>query len=429
MKGDPWRPVEAVLRDAAQAPAFSLFAALRSSPQGLTEATAAARAVGDRAASGRDSAPLVGAVVGDLFVLLLAGLGVVFAVLGDVRGWVTVAVVIGLSLGLRLAVACRARRVMAGMPGPGPATATVRRRASPDAASVVREVPWDDLVVGDVIVLAAGDVVAADARVLTGRHLRVDQSALSGETRAAVKTSAAPRRRDGVATPIFGLSSIAFAGSVVVSGRATAMVVATGAATVLSAAEQAAAAPRGRSSVDRGVRQVGLTFVRFMLVLVPLVLVTRGGVSSQWGQAGLFALAVAVGLTPELLPAIVTAGLARGAAVLGRYGLVVNRLEALGDLGGMDVLCVDKTGTLTSDRVAVAHSIDIDGRLDDTAVEHAYLVTLFQSGPPDPIDDAIIGHVGAGEDLLAAARYQLVDELPFEYDRRMASVVLRARQG
>jgi Mg2+-importing ATPase len=169
---------------------------------------------------------------------------------------------------------------------------------------------------------------------------------------------------------------------------------------------------------------VGATLLRFMLVLVPIVFAVNWSVGGDWAQAVLFAVAIAVGLTPEMLPAIVAATLARGAVNLARRGVVVKRLDAIQDLGGMDVLCLDKTGTLTEDRVALVHSIDLDGALDDTAAEYAFLAQQFRSGPRDRVDAAVADHVGDEQALLTDALFERVGEIGFDHDRRRSTVVV-----
>jgi Mg2+-importing ATPase len=187
---------------------------------------------------------------------------------------------------------------------------------------------------------------------------------------------------------------------------------------------------RSASSFDVGVRAVGWTLVRFMLVMVPIVLVVNGTITGNWGQAAMFALAVAVGLTPEMLPVVVTTNLARGAVRLARHKVIVKRLNAVQDLGGMDVLCVDKTGTLTEDRVAYAHSVDPLGRPDGEAAEYAYLAVRFQVTPMNSLDEAIVEQLAEeSEDLLYEAMFDKVDEFAFDHDRRRGTVVVRQRGG
>ncbi|MGA6162546.1 magnesium-translocating P-type ATPase [Amycolatopsis magusensis] len=393
------------------APVLTVFRQLASSPKGLTEAEAEdrLRRHGDNRVGPPRRIGVVRRLVAGVrspFVALLTGLGAVFAVVGDVRGAVTVGVMVVLSVALRFWQHSRSDRAVLALRTQVSTTVSVRRRAEDGAAGVDREVPTTDLVPGDVVLLGPGDIVPADVRIVAAAGLRVDQSAVSGEALPVTEPA------------------VAFAGTSVVGGSATAVVLATGTATF--SGELAAPVPRPQSSFDAGVRRVGWTLIRFMLVMVPIVLVVNGAVGGDWAQAGLFAVAVAVGLTPEMLPVIVTANLARGAVRLSRQRVIVKRLNAIQDLASMDVLCVDKTGTLTEDRVAYVHSTDCGGWPDGAAAEYAYLVVHFQSGPRDRFDEAIVAQLaGDGEDRLTDAMFSWVDEIPFDHDRRRATVVVR----
>ena len=317
-------------------------------------------------------------------------------------------------------------------------TVTVRRRAEPDSEPLDREVPVADLVPGDVVVLRAGDVVAADVRIVSSKDLVVDQSALSGESlpvskAAATGESGTGRRRPPLVDrrpPLVDTPSLCFCGTAVVAGAATAVVIATGEHTYFGSLARGAAEVRPESSFDRGVRTVGWTLVRFMLVLAPIVFVVNGIVSGIWAQAAMFAVAVAVGLTPEMLPVIVTTNLARGATRLARDKVIASRLNAIQDLGAVDVLCVDKTGTLTEDRIAYAHSVDVTGRIDDAVAEFAYLAVHFQDGAHNRLDDAISEMLAAAEmSVIADAAFDKVDEIGFDHTRRRTTVVVSRQRG
>ncbi|SFW86462.1 magnesium-translocating P-type ATPase [Amycolatopsis australiensis] len=419
-----------VTPELGDAPVLTVFRRLAGSPKGLTEAEAEERLRehGDNHLEPtRAGAPRrIRAAVRSPFVALLTGLGVVFAAVGDVRGAVTVAVMVVLSVLLRFWQHTRSERAVGAVRVRVTTTATVRRRAGDGYPATEREVPTADLVPGDVVLLGPGDVVPADVRVVAATDLVVDQSALSGEALPVRKRlPSRPRRRAKPPQPV-DTPALAFAGTSVVGGNATAVVVATGAATYFGSLAAQADAPRAESSFDAGVRRVGWTLVRFMLVMVPIVLAVNGTVTGNWAQAAMFAVAVAVGLTPEMLPVIVTTNLARGASALSRRQVIVKRLDAIQDLAAMDVLCVDKTGTLTEDRVAFAHSIDVDGRPDGEAAEYAYLAVHFQTGRPDRLDEAIAGLLaGDGEDVLTDALFTKAGEIGFDHARRRATVVVR----
>jgi Mg2+-importing ATPase len=414
---------ELALRALATAAPLGVFRRLGSSPSGLTEHEAAERLASADPATRRPSAlPPLRTAVASPFVLLLAGLGAVFVLVGDARGWATVSAMVAASVGLRWWQQVRSDRAMHGLRSRTITTVTVRRRATDRGRPVEREIPVDDVVRGDVICLAAGDVVPADMRVLTARQLSIDQAVLSGEQLPVRKD--APTGRTAAAG-ILDVPSLCFAGTSVVSGTGTAVVIGTGPGTCFGSLAAGAVGERPRSTVEQGVRAVGWTLTRFMLVMVPIVFAVSGTVGGSWTQAALFAVAVAVGLTPEMLPVIVTTTLARGAVNLARHDVVVKRLDAIQDLGGMDVLCLDKTGTLTEDRVVLTHSIDVEGELDDAAAEYAFLAVHLGSGPRGPVDDAVVDYVGEGHALLVEALYERVDEICFDHDRRRSTTVVR----
>ena len=385
MLDGPTATGDASLQELADAPVFTVFQRLAGSPRGLTEAEAE-----ERLRRFGENEPFRVAEVGILarlnaalrspFVALLAGLGAVLVLVGDARGTFIVAVMIVLAVILRIWQQTRSIRATSALREMVTSTVTVRRRADTDQVPVDREVPVQDVVPGDLVVLQAGDVVPADLRIVSANDLVVDQTVLTGESPPAAKSAAVePARKSVVGAP-----SVCLSGTAVVSGRAKAMVIATGARTYFGALARTADASRPESSFDRGVRAVGWTLVRFMLVMAPIVLLVNGLVRGSWAQAAMFAVAVAVGLTPEMLPVIVTSNLARGAMRLARERVIINRLNAIQDLGAIDVLCVDKTGTLTEDRIVYAHSTDVTGRIDQTVDEFAYLAVHFGDGPQEP---------------------------------------------
>jgi P-type Mg2+ transporter len=430
------------LRELAGASRLELFRELDSSPKGLLEAEAVARLArhGDNRVRPEPETGLArraAQAVRSPFVGLLTVLGVVFVVLGDARGAVTVAVMVTLSVAMRAWTQTRSERAVGALRERVSVTCTVRRRSDDGAEPLAREVPAADLVPGDVVLLGPGDVVAADVRVLRSQDLAVDQSGLSGEALPVAKPGAPDTGRRGGKPDrsVVDSPTLCLAGTRVVSGGATALVLATGSRTYLGCLAERPG-PRAESTFEQGVRRVGVTLIQFMVLLVPVVLLVSGTVSGDWARAVTFAVAVAVGLTPEMLPVIVATNLARGAVRLARRKVIVKRLNAIQDLGSADVLCVDKTGTLTEDRVAYAHSIDPDGDLDGTAAEYAHLALRFQITPLDRLDRAVEAQLRAGgredtegpvadpDDVLADAIYRHVDEIGFDPYRRRSTVVL-----
>ncbi|OYN82660.1 magnesium-translocating P-type ATPase [Mycolicibacterium sphagni] len=426
--------VETGLRQWAELPTLALFQRLDSSPRGLTEAEAASRVT----RFGSNIAPLheptngFGARAWDAvrspFVLLLAALGGVFVVVGDPRGATTVGVMVTLAVGLRIWQQSRSVRAANALQRLVACTATVRRRADAGSDPREREVASEDLVPGDVLLLRPGDVVAADVRIVTAQGLVVDQASLSGESLPVAKT--AQPTSDQRPPLLLNADCLCLSGTAVVAGTATSVVIATGADSSVGSAARVAEHRRPESSFDRGVRGVGWTLVRFMMVLAPIVLVVNGTMSGDWARAAMFALAVAVGLTPEMLPVILTTNLARGATKLARHKVVVRRLNVIQDLGAIDVLCVDKTGTLTEDRIVYSQSVDVTGCLDDAVTELAGLAVHFQDGPHNRLDDAIAEMAVESElEALADAVYDKVDEIGFDHARARSSVVISRQAG
>lgn len=419
------------VRELASASTFTVFQRLDSSPGGLTEQSAA-----DRLCHFGENVPgrysddgflvSVRSALKSPFVALLAALGLVFVAVRDADGAATVAVMVALAVGLRVSQHTRSARAARALRAQVRTTATVRRRAAPGLNPVDREVPVEDIVRGDVVLLSPGDVVPADVRVLTANDLLVDQAILSGESMPVGKRP--PAVRSGCAGAEFGpeTPSVCFAGTDVVSGTGTAVVIATGAGTYRDELVRTGGALRPDSSFDLGVRSVGITLIRFMLVMAPIVLVVNGTVRGDWSQAAMFAVAVAIGLTPEMLPVIVAANLARGATRLAGERVIVSRLEAIQDLGAMDVLCVDKTGTLTDDRVVYARSVDPTGSEDAYVGETAYLATHFQDYAYNGLDAAILERFGGnGMGAIAEAAYEKVGEITFDHLRRRSTVIVR----
>ncbi|MGK5546927.1 magnesium-translocating P-type ATPase [Streptomyces sp. URMC 127] len=317
-------------------------------------------------------------------------------------------------------------------------TTAVQRRDSRDSrddrtnrntAPATTEIPMDRVVVGDIVRLAAGDLVPADLRLLTAKDLMVSQAALSGESLPVAKADT--RTHDygqATTTDPVEADNLCLMGTSVTSGTATGVVVATGADTYFGSMAGSLAGERPETSFDAGVKKVSFLLIRFMLVMVPLVFAVNGFTKGDWGEAFMFAVAVAVGLTPEMLPMVVTTNLARGAVAMARRKVVVKRLNAIQNLGAMDVLCTDKTGTLTEDRIVLDRYLDAHGREDGEILEYAYLNSHFQTGLRNLMDQAVIDRVLEAEEVVVDARFTKVDEIPFDFARRRMSVVL-SRNG
>jgi Mg2+-importing ATPase len=421
-------------------PPLQVLRALESSLRGLEESVAAARLAhyGDNVvrparASGWP-AQLLTAVTSP-FVLILLFLDAASLISRDLAGLGVITAMAMVSCTLHLTQVYRADKAAAALRAMVSTTATALRRATPQAAPVAREVPTEHLVPGDVVRLAAGDIVPADLRLLRSADLRVSQALVTGESLPVLKyatLSAAPNgsRRSPEAEPtVFDCPQLCLLGSSVVGGSATAVVVATGSATYFGAASGDPRHARGETTFDRGVKGVSWALIRFILAAVPAVLVINGLARGDWLQAFLFAVSVAVGLTPEMLPVVVTTALARGATMMSRHGVIVKRLPAIHNLGAMDVLCTDKTGTLTQDRISLACHLDPAGQPDVEVLRWACRGSHFgveHAGEivGDPLDEALLRHAEQ-IDLSVDGGYRCVDAVTFEAVRRRATVVLR----
>lgn len=293
-----------------------------------------------------------------------------------------------------------------------------------------QELPLEELVVGDVVHLAAGDMIPADLRILEAKDLFASQSALTGESEPVEKTGLPDSRE----VPALQKRCLAFTGSSVVSGSARGVVAAVGDGTVLGGMAGRLAEKKTETSFEKGMNSVSWLLVRLMLFMVPVVLLLNGFVKGNWLHAVLFAISIAIGLTPEMLPVIVTACLARGAVSMSRHQVIVKELNAIQNLGSMDVLCTDKTGTLTQDKIVLERHLNVDGKEDARILRHAFLNSWHQTGLRNLLDRAVIERTQALmdgnpelENLEKA--YTKVDEIPFDFERRRMSVVVEDRSG
>ncbi|MDF1480994.1 magnesium-translocating P-type ATPase [Extensimonas sp. H3M7-6] len=288
------------------------------------------------------------------------------------------------------------------------------------------EVPMADLVPGDIVLLSAGDMIPGDCRILSAKDLFVSQAAMTGESLPVEKF--ATLRSTDVSNPL-ELENIVFMGTNVVSGSATAVVVHTGGRTYFGAlAQRVTATSQAPTQFQAGVNKVAWLLIRFMFVMSPLVLLINGFTKGNWTEAFLFAMSIAVGLTPEMLPMIVTSTLAKGAVLLSRQKVIVKRLDAIQNFGAMDVLCTDKTGTLTQDKIFLARHIDVWGEESDDVLEMAYLNSYYQTGLKNLLDVAVLEHTEVHKQLNPAANYRKIDEIPFDFQRRRMSVVVSERE-
>lgn len=304
-------------------------------------------------------------------------------------------------------------------------TCTVDRKDQPRL-----EIPLDDAVAGDIVHLSAGDMIPADVRILDAKDLFISQSSLTGESEPIEKTPVISQAQETVTDYL----NIAFMGSNVISGSATAVIVSVGDHTLFGSMASAVAGEAVETSFTKGVNAVSWVLIRFMLIMVPMVFFINGITKGDWLGAFLFGISVAVGLTPEMLPMIVTTCLAKGAVSMSKKQTIVKNLNSIQNFGAIDILCTDKTGTLTQDKVMLEYHLDVMGTEDTRILRHAYLNSYFQTGYKNLMDIAIIHKTEEEEaenphllDLSAA--YVKVDEIPFDFTRRRLSTVVQNKNG
>lgn len=352
----------------------------------------------------------------------------------DISAVVIILTMIVLSSALRFWQEFRSEKAALALRSMVTTTATVIRRANAREPGNKRDIPVSDLVVGDIIWLSAGDMLPADVRLIESKDLFISQAVLTGESipvekydtlsditaknvadeHCEVTEDSAPLEQ----------SSLCFMGTNVVSGTAKAIVVATGEQTYFGSLAKSIVGTRAQTAFDRGVNSVSWLLIRFMMIMVPIVFLINGFSKGDWSDAFMFALAVAVGLTPEMLPMIVSANLAKGSLAMSKEKVVVKRLNAIQNFGAMDVLCTDKTGTLTQDKIILEHHLNARGDKDDRVLYMAWVNSHFQSGVKNLIDKAVNAF---SQEVFAAVKpkgYSKVDELPFDFVRRRLSVIV-----
>lgn len=292
------------------------------------------------------------------------------------------------------------------------------------------EIPLDEAVVGDIVYLSAGDMIPADVRIIEAKDLFVSQSSLSGESEPIEKLAGVCEKKDNITE----YTNIAFMGSSVISGSAAAVVIAVGDNTLFGSMTLAISGESVETNFTKGVNAVSWVLIRFMLVMVPLVFVINGVTKGNWISAFLFAISVAVGLTPEMLPMIVTSCLAKGAVSMSKKKTIVKNLNSIQNFGAMDILCTDKTGTLTQDRVVLEYHLNIKGDEDSRVLRYGYLNSYFQTGYKNLMDLAIIQRTEEEEEndsqlLDLSENYKKIDEIPFDFNRRRLTTVVQNNAG
>lgn len=333
-----------------------------------------------------------------------------------------VLVMVFLSVLLRFIQEFRSNSAAEKLKGMVKTTATVSRKSK-----VKKEIPIAELVPGDIVYLSAGDMIPADCRILSSKDLFMSESMLTGEALPVEKHHLPVRDAENM--QVIELRNLCFMGTNVVSGAAMAVVVATGNYTYFGSISKSITSERPETSFDKGINNVSLLLIRFMLVMVPVIFLINGLVKGDWLEALLFAIAIAVGLTPEMLPMIVTANLAKGAVNMSKRKVIVKRLNSIQNIGAMDVLCTDKTGTLTLDKIVLEKHLNVYGIEDDEVLKWAYLNSFHQTGLKNLMDKAVLEHVELHDYLKVEEQYLKVDEIPFDFERRRMSVVLKKTEG
>ncbi len=346
----------------------------------------------------------------DPLVLQLLVICIVSFVMGDLRAGIVVALMIFISVFLGYFQERRSSDAAEKLKLMVQASAVLLR----DGAETER--PIDEVVPGDLVILAAGSIVPADVRVIEAKDFFVTQAALTGESMPVEKESASDSASDGV----FALTNACFQGSTVVSGSARGIAVNTGMRTFLGGVAADLAGEKGLTDFDRGLSRFVRLMMRFMLVMVSVTFLAVGITKGDWLQALLFALTVAVGLTPEMLPMIVTVCLSKGAVFMSRKKVIVKKLKAIQNLGAMDILCTDKTGTITQNRVVLERHVDVTNRPSEDVLRYAWMNSYYQTGLRNLLDESILSN----EDLEVERTLRKVDEIPFDFTRKRMSVIV-----
>ncbi len=437
-----WKVREAHLKELAAADDAQLYRQLGSAPSGLTEDEAHARLeqsgpnTVSRAKVRSVPVQLMQKLRNPLNVLLLL-MAVVSTLGGNAVSAAVIVVMVVLSVSLSFVQEQRSNRAAEALRRMVHTTVTVSRRTSAEVAEPAPatgvevlahtlDIPLEQLVPGDIVHLAAGDMVPADARLLSARGLFINEAPLTGEAMPVEKDAQLAVHPDA---DVMRIANICFMGTNVVSGTAVAIVVHTGPRAVFGDIAQAIAGERAPTSFDRGIAGFTWLMICLISVMAPLVFLINGLTKGNWLEALLFATAVAVGLTPEMLPTEVTINLAKGALAMSRKRVIVKRLDAIQNFGAMDVLCTDKTGTLTQDLVILERHVDLDGNESEKVLDFAYLNSYYQSGLKNLLDVAVLKFTEVHNKLHASGAYHKVDEIPFDFVRRRMSVVVDGPDG
>jgi Mg2+-importing ATPase len=362
------------------------------------------------------------------FNILLIILAVVSYFTGDTRATMVMILMVLLSVFMRFLQEYRSSKAAEKLKALVRVKCTVRRPKNPHDHDALQDVLLKGLVPGDIVLLNAGDVIPADVRVIDSKDLFISQAVLTGESvpveKHADNTPSDPKHSAHQATAHdrFSIPNICYMGTNVVSGTATVVVVSTSKETYFGSLALEVATAEVETSFDKGINNVSFLLVRFMLVMAPTVFLINGLTKGNWSEAFLFAIAIAVGLTPEMLPMVVTTNLAKGAIEMSKKKTVVKHLQAIQVFGAMDILCTDKTGTLTQDKIVLKYYQDANGNESPKVLEFCFVNSFYQSGLQNLLDKAILEHHEFTEKTKHS--YKKIDEIPFDFERRKMSVVV-----
>ena len=409
-----------LLASFASMDADAVMKQLGTSPTGLTDRVVEDRLVQyghNEVAREKRVSPLkrLIAILSNPLSILLIILAIITAVTGGGPGVYMILIMVILGAALRFFQEQRSDNAAEALQKMVTTTATVIRDGD------TKEVALKDIVPGDMVSLSAGDMVPADVRLVTAKDLFVSQAALTGESLPAEKNADVV---DSSQTDVLSMPNLCFLGTNVETGSATAVVVQTGKETYFGSLASSIVGHRELTSFDKGVNNFTWLMIKLMLVMAPAVFLINGLVRHNWMEAFLFGLAVAVGLTPEMLPMIVTVNMSKGAVVMSRKKVIVKRLNAIQNFGAMDILCTDKTGTITQGRVELEKHVNVLGHEDGHILDMGFLNSYYQTGLKNLMDVAILAHLDKARELVEEAKYRKVDEIPFDFSRKRMSVAV-----
>lgn len=356
----------------------------------------------------------------DPFIYVLTLLLVVSAATKDFEASIVMAMMILFSAGLHFIQEFRSQKASLALKELIETTCAVTRDG------VTKEIPIDEVVPGDIVTLSTGDLIPADSRLIWAKDLFVNQSSMTGESMPIEKLASLKTEIADSQLTALDLPNLLFMGTDVLSGQGKVVVVKTGEDTLFGDIAAQSSKSRGETSFDRGVKNVSKLLIRFMLVMVPIVFLINGISKGDWSEAFFFSIAVAVGLTPEMLPMIITSNLAKGAITMSKKKVIVKELNAIQNLGAMDVLCTDKTGTITEDNVVLVQHVNPVGEESNRVLELAYMNSNYQTGWKNVMDHAVIDYFSKNREENELEKIEKIDEIPFDFSRRRLTVAVKA---